>query len=228
MDQNLFPCPEMFVFTLINFGYINFKTTSLLNHIKYLQSVRTITPACNLLVLGFDRGGWSGHVFNVAQLCVDSRATAPLRSRPNSMRGLLSKTRQVLASDRCGISVRCELCQRAGLVQREEMTWLSWAQYVFVPWPPGQVMAGIQKEKLYSCTCHQPPLHPFHHKALCTSWLLPETIRSPLVPFALLPSMSSPSPNTTAALGWRTVMNQNLTSFSFARLSLLSQIWISD
>lgn len=49
-------------------------------------------------------------------------ASAPVRSRPRSVRGLLSKARQVLATDRCGISVRCMLCQRAGLVQREEMT----------------------------------------------------------------------------------------------------------
>lgn len=111
------------------------------------------------------------------------------------------------------------------LVQREEMTWLSWPRYVFVPWPPGQVMAGIQKGKLHSSTCHQPPLHPFLRKVLCTSWLLPETIRSPLVPFALLPGMSSPSPNATSAPGRRKVMNQNHIPFSFARL--LSQIWIS-
>lgn len=191
----------MFVFMIINFWCVNFKTASLLNHMKYLRSVPTITPAHNLTPFGFDRGDWSGHGFDVAQLCMAQMASAPVRSKPKSVRGLLSKARQVLAYDRCGISVRCELCQRAGLVQWEEMTWLSWPQYVFVPRPPGQVMAGIQKGKLHSSRCHQPPVPPFHHKALCTSWLLPETIRSPLVPSMLLPGMSSASPNTTAALG---------------------------
>lgn len=121
------------------------------------------------------------------------------------VRRSLSKARQVLASDRCGISVICKLCRRAGLMQREEMTWLSWPRHVFVPGTPGQVKAGIQIEKLHSSRCHQPPMHPFHHKAIFTSWLLPETIRSPLVPSTLVPSMSSPSPNPTAALGQREV-----------------------
>lgn len=93
------------------------------------------------------------------------------------------------------------------------------------PSPRGKWSQGYWK--LHSRACHQPALHPFHHKAFCTSWLLPETIRSPLVPSVLLPGMSSPSPNTTAAFGQRKVMNQNFIPFSFARSSLLSQIWIS-
>lgn len=155
-------------------------------------------------------------------------AGASVSSRPESVRGLLSKAKQVLASDRCGISVRRRPCQRAGLVQREEMTWLSWSQYVFVPPAPrGQAMAGIQKGQLYSGRCYKPPVHPFHRTGLCTSWLLLETIRSPSVPSMLLPGMSSPSPNTTAVLRQRKVMNQNLILFAFARSRLLSQIWIS-
>lgn len=121
-----------------------------------------------------------------------------------SARGLLSKARQVLTSDRCG-----DQCQMQNMPKGPQGKW--WQGY----W------------KLHSGTCHQPALHPFHHEAFCTSWLLPETIRSPLVPSVLLPGMSSPSPNTTAALGQRKVINQNFIPFSFARSSLLSQIWIS-
>lgn len=36
--------------------------------------------------------------------------------------GLPSKFKQVLDSDKYGISVKSELCQRAGLMQRGEMT----------------------------------------------------------------------------------------------------------
>lgn len=84
-----------------------------------------------------------------------------------------------------------------------------------------------QEYRKRNSTCHQPPMHPFHHKGLCTSWLLPETIRSPLVPCTHPPAMSPSSPNTTAALGQRKEMNQNLIPFLFARSKLLSEILYS-
>ncbi len=86
---------------------------------------------------------------------------------------------------------------------------------------------GRNTERTTLLRCYQPPMHPFHCKGPCTSWLLPETIRSPSAPSTMLLSMSSPSPNTTAVLCQRKVMNQNPILFSFARSGLLSQIWIS-
>lgn len=93
----------------------------------YLWSLFTIRPACNLTRFGFDRADRSVSLMS-PRLRVAQMAGAAVRRRPKRLRRSLSRARQVLASDRCGISVMCERCQRAGLMLREEMIWLSRAQ----------------------------------------------------------------------------------------------------
>ena len=50
--------------------------------------------------------------------------------------------KQVLPPDRCGISVRCLLCQSARLVE-EGNYFPFWPQSPFVPWSQGQVVTGM-------------------------------------------------------------------------------------
>lgn len=82
----------------------------------------TIRPARNLTRFGFDRADRSVSLM-LPRLHVAQMAGAAVRRRPKRLRRLLSRARQVLASDSCGISVICERCQRAGLMRREEMIW---------------------------------------------------------------------------------------------------------
>lgn len=80
----------------------------------YLWSVFTVRPARNLTRFGFDRADRSVSLMS-PRLLVAQMAGAAVRRRPKRLRRSLSRARQVLASDRCGISVMCERCQRAGI-----------------------------------------------------------------------------------------------------------------
>lgn len=106
-----------------------------------------------------------------------------LRSgRSQRWRRLLLKAGQVWAADRCGVSVICDLCQRAGLIGRK---WLDFSGLSLCL----RLQDKSRQEYREETSSHQPhtPSNIF------TSWLLPKTIRSPLVPSRLVPSMSSVS-----------------------------------
>lgn len=60
------------------------------------------------------------------------------------------------------------------------------------------------------------------------SWLLFQTIRSPLIPSILWPGMYYSSLNITTVLGQKIVINQDPLLFSFASSRLLLQMWISQ
>lgn len=206
MDEALwhFLVHKTFVCMIIKFWFVNFKKTSFLNQIMYLWSVFTIRPARNLTRFGFDRADRSVSLMS-PRIRVAQMAGAAVRRRPKRLRRLLSRARQVLASDRCGISVMPERCQRAGLMRREEMIWLSQAQARLCTRAPA-ARRGKKTERRESTPVgsRRRVVHLGHHEAIFTSWLLPKIIRSPSVASTLALSMSSP-PGPTAALHQRNV-----------------------
>lgn len=133
-----------------------------------------------------DGGEWSGHGFDAAQLWLVQMVTAAVVRVPNRLRCLPSKAGQVLAADRCGISVICKWCWRAELAPREEMTWLS---QLFVPWLQGKRGQEYRGENFTAMDASTLPEGTF------TFWLLPKNIRSPLVPRTPCPNRVSPSPS---------------------------------
>lgn len=132
-----------------------------------------------------NRGEWSGHGLDAAQLWLVQMVTAVVVKVPNRLRCLPSKAGQVLAADRCGISVICKWCRRAELVPSEEMTWLS---QPFVPWLQGKWGQEYRGKDFTTMDASTLP------EGTLTFWLLPKNIRSPWVPRLPFSNKVSPSP----------------------------------
>lgn len=159
-----------------------------------------------------DGGEGSGHGFDAAQLWLVQMVTVALVRVPNRLRCLPSNAGQVLAADRCGISVICKWCRRAKLVPREEMTWLS---QLFAPWLQGKRGQEYRGENFTATDATTLPEGTF------TFWLLPKNMRWPLLP-------GMPRPNRVSRshpAQWHAAM-EYLPLFSFTRWELWSHIGI--
>lgn len=125
-----------------------------------------------------DGGERSGHRFDAAPLWLVQMVGAVVARLPNRLRCLPSEVGQVLAADRCGISVVCEWCWRAELVPGggNDLTLPALCTLA-----AGQARAEIQTGELHS------------HGCISTFWLLPKTIGSPLDPCTACPNRFSAS-----------------------------------
>lgn len=153
-----------------------------------------------------DGGEGSGHGFDAAQLWLVQMVTAALVRVPNRLRCLPSNAGQVLAADRCGISVSYA-SDAEGLNWCRGRKWLDFPSSLYLGCRASE---GRNTEGRTS----QPWMHPLCQKAPSPSDCYPRTLDDLYFHACPVPTQSLPHPAQ-----WHAAI-ENLPLFSFTRWEL--------